>query len=109
MGVANLATLRLDPQTVIIPESDVYRLTLKSEMPNAERFSDWVVETVLPSIRKTGAYVQPALPNLTRADSWRRTSFRMSLPFAAIGEIFFGGHDRCTSRHGHEAATDGVG
>ena len=40
----------------IIPESDVYRLIMRSNLPNAERFQDWVVEEVIPSIRKTGNY-----------------------------------------------------
>ena len=40
-----------------IPESDVYRLVMRSNLPNAERFQDWVVEEVLPSIRKYGAYM----------------------------------------------------
>ena len=40
----------------IIPESDVYRLIMRSNLPNAERFQNWVVEEVLPSIRKTGNY-----------------------------------------------------
>lgn len=40
----------------IIPESDVYRLIMRSNLPNAERFQDWVTEEVLPSIRKTGSY-----------------------------------------------------
>ncbi len=41
---------------LIIPESDVYRLVMRSNLPDAERFQDWVVEEVLPSIRKTGSY-----------------------------------------------------
>lgn len=46
-------------QTVkIIPERDVYRLVMRSRMPNAERFEEWVVGDVLPSIRKTGGYGQ---------------------------------------------------
>lgn len=40
----------------LIPESDVYRLTMKSKLPNAEQFQDWVCDEVLPSIRKTGTY-----------------------------------------------------
>lgn len=39
-----------------IPESDLYRLILKSQLPSAERFEDWIVEEVLPSIRKKGYY-----------------------------------------------------
>lgn len=38
-------------------ESEVYRLTMKSKLPDAERFQDWVCEDVLPSIRKHGAYM----------------------------------------------------
>jgi len=43
------------PQS-IIPESDVYRLVMRSRLPMAEQFQDWVVEEVLPSIRRTGGY-----------------------------------------------------
>lgn len=43
--------------TKYIPESDVYRLVFSSKMPNAERFTDWVTEDVLPSIRQTGGYI----------------------------------------------------
>lgn len=41
----------------IIPESDLYRLVLKSQLPDAEKFQDWVCEEVLPSIRKQGLYI----------------------------------------------------
>ena len=40
-----------------IPESDLYRLTFKSKLPAAEKFTDWVTEQVLPSIRKNGGYI----------------------------------------------------
>lgn len=40
-----------------IPESDVYRLVIKSKLPGAERFEAWIMEEVLPSIRKTGGYI----------------------------------------------------
>lgn len=38
-------------------ESEVYRLTMKSKLPEAEKFQDWVCEDILPSIRKHGAYM----------------------------------------------------
>ena len=38
----------------IIPESDLYRLVLRSDAPDAEAFQTWVCEEVLPSFRKTG-------------------------------------------------------
>lgn len=43
----------------IIPESDVYRLVMRSNLPSAKKFQDWVVEEVLPSIRKFGGYMAP--------------------------------------------------
>lgn len=41
----------------VIPESDLYRLVMKSKLPSAERFSDWVFDEVLPSIRRNGGYI----------------------------------------------------
>ena len=46
----------LDQKTKLIPESDVYRLVMRSKLESAEKFQDWVMEEVLPSIRKTGKY-----------------------------------------------------
>lgn len=52
----------------IIPESDVYRLVMRSKLESAEAFQDWVVEEVLPSIRKTGSYTaKSALPEVKEA------------------------------------------
>ena len=39
-----------------LKEAGVYKLIFKSRKPEAERFQDWVTDTVLPSIRKTGEY-----------------------------------------------------
>lgn len=44
-------------EMAFIPESDVYRLAFGSKLPNAERFTDWVAEEVIPSIRRHGAYM----------------------------------------------------
>ena len=41
---------------IYIPEKDVYRLIMRSNLPDAEKFQDWVCEEVLPSIRKHGIY-----------------------------------------------------
>ncbi|CAD5896930.1 phage antirepressor [Carnobacterium maltaromaticum] len=45
----------------VIPESDVYRLVIKSKLPQAEKFEEWVMEEVLPSIRKNGMYATDEL------------------------------------------------
>lgn len=44
---------------IYIPERDVFRLIMRSNLPDAEQFQDWVCEDVLPSIRKHGAYMTP--------------------------------------------------
>lgn len=41
---------------ILLKESDLYRLIMKSRLPSAEKFQDWVVEVVLPSIRRTGEF-----------------------------------------------------
>lgn len=41
----------------VIPEGDIYRLITHSELDSAERFESWVMDEVLPSIRKTGGFV----------------------------------------------------
>ena len=41
----------------VIPEGDIYRLTVRSKLPSAEKFEKWVFDEVLPSIHKHGAYM----------------------------------------------------
>lgn len=41
----------------IIPEGDVYRLVIKSQLPKADEFEHWIFDEVLPSIRKNGGYI----------------------------------------------------
>lgn len=40
-----------------IPEGDVYRLMVKSELPGADRFESWIFDEVLPAIRRNGGYI----------------------------------------------------
>ncbi|CCO48464.1 hypothetical protein VIBNISOn1_550016 [Vibrio nigripulchritudo SOn1] len=44
-------------QVRVIHEPDVYRLIFGSKLKSAQRFQNWVFEEVLPTIRKTGAYI----------------------------------------------------
>lgn len=53
-------------EMTIIPEPDVYRLIVRSKLPAAEKFEKWVMEEVLPSIRKTGGYQMPTYPEALR-------------------------------------------
>ena len=44
-------------KTPIISESGLYPLILSSKLPSAKKFKRWVTSEVLPTIRKTGGYV----------------------------------------------------
>lgn len=51
-----------------IPEGDIYRLIIRSNLPKAEQFEKWVFDEVIPQIRKTGGYNLPqTLPEALRA------------------------------------------
>lgn len=52
---------------ILINEAGMYKLVFRSKLENAEKFSDWVCEDVLPSIRKTGSY------SLVRDQRWLET------------------------------------
>ncbi len=61
-GVAkrdSIDSLSRKQHVTFINEANLYRLVTRSKMPNAEKFTDWVTEEVLPSIRKTGGYALP--------------------------------------------------
>ena len=48
--------LNAQPKSIYLNESGMYTLLIRSTKPKAEKFFLWVVEKVLPSIRKTGIY-----------------------------------------------------
>lgn len=50
--------------TALINESGLYALILSSKLPSAKEFKHWVTSEVLPSIRKTGGYVNPSQSDL---------------------------------------------
>jgi prophage antirepressor-like protein len=42
---------------MLVSESGLYKLVMRSDKPQAKDFQNWVTQTVLPSIRKDGGYV----------------------------------------------------
>lgn len=46
-----------NPNQAVINESGIYALVFGSQLPGAKQFKRWVTSEVLPSIRKTGGYV----------------------------------------------------
>ena len=52
-------SLGRNQEASFITEGDLYRLIMKSKLPSAEKFESWVMDEVLPTIRKTGSYQKP--------------------------------------------------
>jgi prophage antirepressor-like protein len=50
-----------NPNVVVVSESGMYALVLKSRKPQAKAFRKWVTGTVLVEIRKTGKYEIPVI------------------------------------------------
>lgn len=46
-----------NPNKTVIDEAGVYTLVMRSKLPQAEEFQEWVTAEVLPAIRKTGGYI----------------------------------------------------
>lgn len=59
-GVVFHDTLGGKQQVLTINESGLYSLVLSSKLPTAKEFKHWITSEVLPSIRRNGAYVNPA-------------------------------------------------
>lgn len=70
-GVAEMSTpTKGGIQTLkVIPEGDVYRLIIKSKLPQAEKFETWVMDEVLPTIRKTGSYSNSQVPTISKEET----------------------------------------
>ena len=54
--VMNLMTIKGERDTYFINEAGLYHLIFRSNKPKAKEFANWVCETVLPEIRKTGLF-----------------------------------------------------
>ena len=46
----------------LIPEGDVWRLIIRSKLPQAMEIEKWIMDEVLPTIRKTGTYTMKHEP-----------------------------------------------
>lgn len=61
-GVASCDTLGGAQEMVIINESGLYSLIFSSKLESAKKFKHWVTSEVLPSIRKTGSFMDKKYP-----------------------------------------------
>lgn len=53
-----------------ISESNLYKLIFQSKKKEAEKFTDWVTDEVLPTIRKHGSYVAPTQIAVSTEDAF---------------------------------------
>lgn len=72
---------------IIINESGLYSLVLRSRKPEAKRFKKWITSEVLPSIRKTGSY-QGQTPAFIKRfnENWARVP---TTHFSVINELAY--------------------
>lgn len=66
-GVRKVYTLGGEQEMLLVNESGLYTLIIRSNKPEAKRFRKWVTAEVLPTIRKTGSYSAFAGKELTEA------------------------------------------
>jgi prophage antirepressor-like protein len=90
-----------ETNSIYINECGLYELVFKSKLPNTELFREWVIEDVIPSIRKTGKYIiieQPKLLDkqislLNERDlhfkviDFIRKYYKDALLYAGLGEL----------------------
>ena len=58
-------SLNQQPHTILINESGIYSLVLRSKKPEAKAFKRWITSEVLPSLRKNGEYKVPVRNAIT--------------------------------------------
>ena len=68
---------------VYINEKNLYKVIMRSDKPQAEPFQDWVCGEVLPSIRKTGQYLNNNVNKITvkekmEAATWAAKFLRLN-------------------------------
>lgn len=61
-GISKMETPSGEQEMVIINESGLYSLIFSSKLESAKKFKHWVTSEVLPSIRKTGSFMDKKYP-----------------------------------------------
>lgn len=96
-----------------ITESGVYKLVFKSHKPNAEEFTDWIADEVLPALRQTGSYEIPReekkQPNQVESLTIKEVKFLddvLRVGQDKQGRIFVGVNDICKALGMNKARKD---
>lgn len=67
-GVPHPQSANKTIEKIFIPEGDLYRLIMRSKLPEAVEFESWVCDRILPSLRKHGAYFTAETLHKTMSD-----------------------------------------
>ena len=67
-GVPHPQSANKTIEKLFIPEGDLYRLIMRSKLPEAQGFESWVCDRILPSLRKHGAYFTAETLHKTMSD-----------------------------------------
>lgn len=71
----------------VLTEGDMFRLIVNSTLPSAERFERLVFDEILPAIRKTGAYVSPAVAPDRSVSQATMQAAKLFPPFFKIARL----------------------
>ena len=101
-----------------VSESGLYSLIFKSRKPSAESFKDWVMEEVLPTLRKTGRYepktvcptdvLAQVLHTLNRSGAALQ-QMRAERQFMAPKAAFYDQYRNTQGKHGLQATAKIIG
>ncbi len=68
-GFSSIQTLGGLQNQLVVSESGMYSLVIRSRKPQAKGFRDWITKVVLPSLRKDGVYIVGQEKPITDADT----------------------------------------
>ncbi len=75
-GVRKVYTPGGEQDMIVVTESGLYTLIIRSNKPQAKPFRKWVTSEVLPAIRKTGCYVAPGVDHAPSFSEGFRMGFK---------------------------------
>lgn len=87
-GVETVNTLGGPQQVTVLNEPGVYRLAMRSNLPSAEAFQDWLAEDVVPAIGRTGHYdIEKPMSELEMAQRYVAALQREQVLQAQVREL----------------------
>lgn len=83
-------------KAIFITEPQLYFILMRSDKPKAKPFRQWVINDVLPSIRKTGSYVVNISSSIVNDLKGRELQLKRAEYLSKIAERYL---NRCDGRY----------